>query len=441
MWARSYEGWAITLYSVLAAVTLIGLTSAIATASADDRALYSPDELAAIERHATATVHVRADPTNKVADDPKAAALGHFLFFDRHLSIKDDFSCASCHKPQLGFTDGRPVAKALAVETRNTPTLINAAENQWFFWDGRADTQWAQVLQVIENPGEFGGDRLEVAHAIYNDRSVRRAYEAVFDSLPPLSNLKRFPAHARPNAPEGSVAARVWATMSDPDQDAANRIFSNVGKAIAAYERHLVSYGSPFDRYAYALGTGDESGQAQLSLAAKRGLKLFVGRGHCDLCHSGPDFTDGQFHNLGLSVLADEAVDTGRAGGLQSLKVNPFNAAGRYSDKRQGQAAKRLSFLPPAETMLGAFKTPTLRNVARTAPYAHDGRFTALTQVMQFYAEGKAASHSRLVGKREGTLMLVPHFTVSEISDLVAFLRTLNSAPLPEALTAAPAHP
>jgi len=136
---------------------------------------------------------------------------------------------------------------------------------------------------VIENPGEFGGDRLAVAHAIYNDQGVRRAYEAVFDSLPPLSNLKLFPAHARPNAPEGSVAARAWATMSDTDRDAANRVFSNVGKAIAAYERHLVSYGSPFDRYAKALRTGNESGQAQLSLAAKRGLKLFVGRGHCAL--------------------------------------------------------------------------------------------------------------------------------------------------------------
>lgn len=140
-------------------------------------------------------------------------------------------------------------------------------------------------------------------------------------------------------------------------------------------------------------------------------------------------------------MLAGEAVDTDRAGGIRSLKANPFNAAGRYSDQRHGQAAKRLNFLPPAKSMLGAFKTPTLRNVVRTAPYAHDGRFTKLTQVMQFYAKGKAASHGHLVGKREGTLMLVPHFTASEISDLVAFLRTLNSAPLSKALITASAHP
>lgn len=155
----------------------------------------------------------------------------------------------------------------------------------------------------------------------------------------------------------------------------------------------------------------------------------------------GPDFTDGQFHNLGLPVLAGEAVDTGRAGGLRSLRSDSFNAAGRYSDQRHGQAAKRLSFLPPPETVLGAFKTPTLRNVARTAPYGHDGRFATLTRVLQFYAQGKAASHGHLVGKREDTLMLIPHFTANEIADLVAFLRTLNSAPLPKALISAPAQP
>ena len=91
--------------------------------------------------------------------------------------------------------------------------------------------------------------------------------------------------------------------------------------------------------------------------------------------------------------------------------------------------------------MLGAFKTPSLRNVARTAPYLHDGRFATLRQVVQFYADGRKASHGRLVGEREGTLDLIPHFTPREVADLVAFLKTLNSAPLPPALTERPAHP
>ena len=170
--------------------------------------------------------------------------------------------------------------------------------------------------------------------------------------------------------------------------------------------------------------------------------KLFVGRGRCELCHSGPDFTDGEFHNVGLPVLAGLAADRGRAQGIRELKTNPFNAAGRYSDRPHGEKAKRLAFLPtPTKDVLGAFKTPSLRNVARTAPYLHDGRFATLRQVVQFYADGRKASHGRLIGEREGTLDLIAHFTPSEVADLVAFLKTLNSAPLPPALTEQPAHP
>ncbi len=229
--------------------------------------------------------------------------------------------------------------------------------------------------------------------------------------------------------------------MSNADRDACNRIFSNVGKAIAAYERRLVSYDLPFDRYARALRSGDSSGQSLLSPAAKRSLKLFVGRGQCELCHGGLNFTDGQFHNVGLPVLAGTAPDPGREEGVRELKANPFNAAGRYSDQPQGPSAKRLEFLPAPDAMRGAFKTPTLRNVARTAPYLHDGRFATLRQVVQFYADGKVASRGKLEGKREGTLDLIPHFTPGEVTDLVAFLKTLDTTPPPPALTRQPAQP
>ncbi len=270
---------------------------------------------------------------------------------------------------------------------------------------------------------------------------LHRAYESIFGTSPPLSDMRRFPAFARPTALPKSAALQAWQHMSDSDRDAVNRLFSNIGKAIAAYERRLIGRNSPFDRYAAALRTGDTAGQALLSPAAKRGLKLFIGRGQCELCHSGPDFSDGEFHNVGLPVVDAAAPDVGREDGILQLAANPFNAAGRYSDRRDGTTAKRLAFLPAPVSMRGAFKTPTLRNVARTAPYLHDGRFNTLEQVVQLYADGKAARHGEFVGDREGTLDLIPHFTQGEVADLVAFLDTLDSAPLPSTLTRQPPSP
>jgi cytochrome c peroxidase len=430
---------AIAFTAVITASFFVSLIITTAT-RADDHLLYSPDELAAILRHASPVSPPR-DATNKVADDPRASKLGQFLFFDTRLSSKGRFSCASCHHADRAFTDGRKVAEAIAVGTRNTPTLLNAANGQWFFLDGRADTMWAQVLQVIENPREFDGDRLAVAHTIVADPALRQAYEEVFGKLPPLSDLVRFPPHASPTGVEHSPSKRAWEEMSEVDKDAVNRVFSNVGKAIAAYERRLVSHQSAFDRYAKALRTGDVAGQTMLPPAAKRGLKLFVGAGRCELCHSGPDFTDGQFHNVGLPILAAAEADDGRESGIASLLSNPFNAAGRYSDQPGGQRAQRLKFLPSLQAVRGAFKTPTLRNVALTGPYFHDGRFDTLEQVVKFYADGKAGTGGRIVGTREGTLNLIPQFTSGEIADLVAFLRTLNNPPLPEALRTPPATP
>jgi cytochrome c peroxidase len=397
-----------------------------AAPSAVDRALYTPDELAAIMAHSPLGPPP-ADPTDGVADNPRAAALGQKLFFDGGLSVNGAISCATCHQPQRAFTDGRAVAKGLAVGTRNAPSLLGAAENHWFFWDGRADSLWSQVPYVIENPREFGSDRLHVAHALYKDRSLRRAYEQVFGPMPPLADSGRFPAHGRPEDDESAPAARAWDAMTAADRDAVDRVLANVGKAIEAYERKLTGGPSPFDLYVEGLKAGDPTKLAMLSPAAKRGLKLFVGAGHCDLCHSGPDFSDGEFHNIGLPVLPSEDPDTARAAGIAELCADLFNGTGRFSDDPSA-AKDKLAYLPSPQSQLGAFKTPSLRNVALTAPYMHDGRFKTLRDVLAFYAEGEAVSHGRLVGTREETLALIPHFTASQISDLIAFLERLNSA-------------
>jgi len=423
-----------------AAILVLAALAAARPARKDDRALYTPGELAAIYSHSPLGAPP-PDPTDAVAADSRAATLGQFLFFDRNLSADGRIACTSCHQPDRAFTDGRRLAKGLGIGTRHTPSLLNVAFNHWYFWDGRAASLWSQALKPLENPLEFGSDRLFVAHAVAADPALRTAYQQLFGPLPPLADTKRFPPHARPDADPQAPVAKAWAAMTPADRAAVDRLFSNLGKAIEAYERKLVSGNAPFDRYVDGLRTGNPAEQAAISPAAKRGLKLFVGAAHCDLCHSGPAFSDGQFHNLGLPLLPGEAVDPGRAAGSAAVKADPFNGIGAFSDAPRGAARDQLAFLPPAATQLGAFKTPGLRNIALSAPYMHDGRFASLAQVLDFYARGKAASRGRLVGTREATLALIPALSKGQQADLIAFLQTLTGAPLPPALTTAPARP
>ncbi|HTX02413.1 MAG TPA: cytochrome c peroxidase [Candidatus Acidoferrales bacterium] len=397
-----------------AAATALALAALLATGvlsqatPADDTSLYTRDELAAIFRHSPVPPPP-ADPTNRFANDARAAAFGQVLFFDKHLSPSGEISCATCHQPQHAFTDGRALAMGLAIGTRHTPTILGAAYNQWYFWDGRTDSQWSQALEPFENPREFGSDRRYVVESVKRDASLRTSYERIFGPFPSF--------HER-------------LTL--------DRAYSNLGKAIEAYERKLVVGNSPFDRYVSALRVHDRAGERIISPAAKRGLKLFAGAANCELCHSGPDFTDGQFHNIGLPLMHGEVADSGRAEGIRLLRADPFNGIGAFSDDRTGSVKDRLSFLPAPKSQLGAFKTPSLRNVARIGPYMHDGRFTTLAQVLAFYAEGKSASRGRLEGTREETLDVIPHLTGQQQADLVAFLRTLSDPPLPLALREPP---
>jgi cytochrome c peroxidase len=428
--------------SVAAAIVLSIATGTAHSSTKDNPTLYTADELSAIYGHSPLG-RVPPDPTNRVAEDPNAAALGQFLFFDSRFSANGRISCATCHNPARAFTDGKALSKGIAVGTRNVPTVLDVAFSQWFFLDGRTDSLWSQAIQPFENAAEFGGDRLQMVLLTIRDPALRTAYQQVFGSLPALT--ADFPSslhHARPDADPQSPLARAWRNISPADRRAVDEIFSNLGKAIEAFERKLLVGPAPFDRYVAGLKSHDPTLQNAIPPAARRGLKLFVGAGRCELCHSGPAFTDGQFHNLGLPLLPGQAADPGRADGIRRLQGDPFNGVGHFSDVSGTSAAKnRLSFLPEPASQLGAFKTPTLRNVALTAPYMHDGRFTTLEQVLDFYGRGSQTNRGQPVGMRERTVDLVPHLTGRQATDLVAFLRTLTSPPLPSASTRAPAHP
>jgi cytochrome c peroxidase len=303
------------------------------------------------------------DPSNRFADDPAAAALGRELFRDTRLSANGEVSCATCHQRERGFQDGRRRGRGLATTPRRTMPLAGAAANTWFFWDGRKDSLWSQALEPLESPAEHGLTRAQVVRLVA--RHHRAAYEAVFGPLA---------AHSVDGA------------------------FANVGKAIAAFERTIRPRRTRFDRFV--------AGEAVLSAQEVEGLRLFVGEGHCTDCHSGALLTNGEFHDTGIG-----RGDPGRAAALARVRADEFNCLGRYSDARPGECALR--FLP-ATARPGAFKPPSLRGVARRAPYMHAGQLASLDEVLRHYNRPPRGTELHPLG-----------LGGDQLDALEAFLRTL----------------
>lgn len=411
----------------LGAAAWAGATLGAATEKAAPAPEFSPQELARILKHSPLPPLPR-DETNAVADDPTAAWLGQALFFDTRLSANGKVSCATCHDPQRSFADGRALAQGLGLGRRHTPALWNLAYNRWFFWDGRSDALWSQALKPIEAPTEMGGSRLAVVALLAADARLGTAYTQVFGALPERA---RWPQAGGPLAPDWA-GRLAWADLGDQEQIAVDRVFANVGKALAAYQRRLVSRQAPFDVFVEGLRTGDAVKLAALSPAARRGLKLFVGRGNCSVCHAGPTFSDLEFHDIGVPLSAEvPAPDPGRLEGLRALLLDPFSASGLFSDERDGPRARTTRFVRPREDDLGAVKTPTLRNAARTPPYMHQGQFASLRDVLHFYSthEGRRG----LPAQQERVLVPL-RLTASELEDLSAFLAALVDESLDESL-------
>ncbi|MDP6385754.1 MAG: cytochrome c peroxidase [Planctomycetota bacterium] len=380
------------------------------------------------------------DPTNRWADDARAVRLGHWLFFDPSLSSDRSVSCATCHDPSLAFTDGKPLAETLGVGTRKTQTILNTAHSRWFFWDGRADSLWAQATEPIENPLEMGMDRVALAHRMYAERDLKEAYETLFGPLPQLRSGDRFPAHARPVPEDPEHAHAVaWDEMSEQDRESINRFYSNLGKALAAYERQLVRANAPFDLYVAALSAGDPDGGGHLSDSAVRGLDLFLGRGNCTTCHNGPTFSDLEFHNNQVPTADGRPPsDPGRFEGARLVKANPFNAAGRFSDEDQGAAAARVRRLKTGSVGWGEFKTPSLRNLEGRAPYFHAGQMPDLEAVLHFYSTLEGASGQ---SHHQENVLKPIDLSPRESADLIALLESLEGQALDPRWGAAPPGP
>jgi cytochrome c peroxidase len=381
---------------------------------------------------------VPLNPTNALADDRRAARLGQFLFFDRRLSANGQVACATCHDPSKAFTDARPLGQGLAPTERHTSGLWNVGYNRWYFWDGRADSLWAQALRPMETAAELGLSRLQIAHLVCSDQELKNAYEALFGPMPDLSAKDRFPAAGRPvaNAPT-DPHHQAWTGMRAADQDAVNRAFVNIGKCLEAYERLIISRDSSFDAFVQGLRNNDAPAVNRYPAPAQRGLKLFIGRGNCRLCHSGPNFADGEFHDTRLPTRdGGPPRDPGRYRGAEEAIRDPFNATGPYSDQREGRSADKLEFLANTPQNWGLFKTPTLRNVAITAPYMHHGQLATLRDVVVHYS-----TMPNVDSHHPERILIRLNLTDAEVDDLVTFLESLTGAPLDPALTRQPPSP
>ena len=360
-----------------------------------------------------------ASPSNDYADSPEAAALGKKLFFDPRPSADGSISCASCHEPAKYFTDGKARSVGTGEAMRNAPTIVGTAHNRWFYWDGRRDSLWAQALIPFEAADEMGSSRVAVVRLIHGDAAYRDAYEKAFGE--PIDDLilRELPGHA---GPFGAADARdAWAKLSHTQQTAINRVYANVGKAIAAYERTLNPPLTPFDRYVAALA--DEQSDGQLTGDEIAGARLFMDaeRSQCLQCHSGPFLTNGEFHNIGTGNFSGENLDFGRAIGLRAVLMDEFNCLGPYSDAEQYECVELMYLNKDSHLPLrGAFKVPTLRGLRHTAPYFHDGRFATLREVLEYYNEPPSMDE---VGPHELRPM---GFDEAELKQLEKFLLSLS---------------
>ena len=354
------------------------------------------------------------DPSNQYADDPRAAAFGQKLFFDRRFSSNGQVACATCHLADRQFQDGTPLAHGVGTTDRRTMSLIGTAYSPWFFWDGRKDSQWAQALGPLESPVEHGSNRTYYAHLI--DLYYRAEYEALFGPMPDISHLPVIAASVQ--SPEVTFA---WEAMSPEDREEVTRIYVNIGKSIAAYERLLIPGESRFDQYVKAiLDRNYELANTILNPDEIAGLKLFIGKANCTNCHNGPLFTNNDFHNTGVPAAAGLPDDYGRARGAQQVLADEFNCMSRYSDADERDCSELQYMVGEGHQLERQFKPPSLRNVANRSPYMHAGQFATLEEVLNHYNTAPEApfGHSELEAL---------NLSQEQIAQIVAFIKTLDS--------------
>ena len=428
------------------------------------------------------------DRSNRYWDNPDAIALGQEFYFDTRFSgkatvvdslgvpvpraraVRDqpiDVSCATCHDPRRAgsdLTSRNPVSIGAGWYDVNGQQTLNAAHYPLLYWNGRSDSLWSQAAAVSESGVSVNGTRLQTFRVIVDDPHYRAAYEALFGADYPLPAA---PVSTTDFPPAGKPGQAPFDGLSDDDKMRVTRVWVNWAKAIGAYEYTLVSRDAAFDVFVQ-----QGAGSTAISPAAKRGARLFVGKASCIDCHSGPLLSDGLFHDISVPQLGDHVptvadclsntrcdctpgeekstcLPSGAWGGLLRLAASNDSAGFNYNNLRRDSTwsddtsdTSRASYYdPPTDNALkGAWRTPSLRDVALTPPYMHNGYYLTLEDVVWHYNVGGTASGSGQFAKTpERAVQIKPlGLSDSEQADLVEFLKTLTGAPLDDSKTTKP---
>lgn len=362
------------------------------------------------------------DPSNFVSDNQQAAELGQKLFFDKRLSRDGSVACVTCHSSEKYFADDQARSEGVGMTDRKAPSIVGAGFYKWYFWDGRADSQWSQALGPLENTNEHGGDRSQYVRVIF--KNYKTEFEALFGQMPDMNDTLRFPSHAGPV--ENPKANNAWQSMYPVDRQAVTRVFVNIGKSIAAYERKLNPGRSRFDTFVETIlhPENDPDASSTLNDFEVAGLRLFIGKAACVSCHNGALLTDQQFHNTGVPTAQDLELDLGRGSGLQKLAASEFGCLSEYSDANAAECTANTTDTYDASSEVknlnGAFKTPSLRGASLHAPFMHAGQFKSLQQVLGHYSNAPTSPTGQLEIK---PLNLSP----VEMQQIEAFLKSLEA--------------
>ena len=367
-------------WRALGGLAALALMAASAAAAAD--VVFTEAEVRVILSHGPWPAPHTRDASNRASGNRSAIEFGERLFFDTRLSAAGKFACVTCHIPERNWTDNRTRGAAAADVDRNTPTLMNVRLGRWFGWAGGADSLWSQSLRPILDARELGSSARHVAELVRKDDQLACRYRRSFGAAP------------------------------SPTDD--ESVFVDIGKALAAFQETFESPATPFDRFRDALARGAPIRPELYSEPAKRGLRIFIGKGNCTSCHSGPNFSSGEFHDNGFSSYAQGRVDRGRVEGLKEVQASRFNLLGTYNDDPSKVSSERVKVAAePGKPE--AFKVPTLRHLMLTAPYGHHGNIETLSDVVRHYSE-------------RGSSQLKPlQLTAAERTDLVVFLESLST--------------
>ena len=406
---KTTERTSLLLSALICALFVTGASSAqtvddnlnpntlISTEISDSRISFSDSEISLISTFGPWPQPAQQDPGNELSGLLWAEQLGERLFTDPELSATGELSCSSCHQSDKGFADGLKLAQGIAQHKRNTQGLLDIALQRWFGWDGGTDSLWAASLRPLLSPIEMGADIPTVAYSYRKKDYVANAFSS-------------------PNA------GIQLSTLND------EQFVVLLSKAIAAYTRTLRSNKTAFDGFRTALVENDATQIKRYPASAKRGLKLFFGEANCHICHFGPNFSNGEFHDTGRPFFTGVGeIDSGRYAGLKRVRADKFNLLGIHNSVDNDHEKRKTRTATLGQVNFGQWRTPSLRNLTLTGPYMHDGSLDTLRDVIDAYAD---IDPDRL--HAEGESILKPlNLSNDARNDLVEFLKSLSPTSSP----------